>query len=75
MYSALNLKRTVMKMETVCGKMKSMRMNQEVMETFGNLSAGVASQMAALDMVKMADNVHLLNEKMDDVLIKAKMMD
>ena len=44
------------------------------MNTFGQLSHAVSTQMNTVDNVKMAENMQMFNEKMDEALINNKMM-
>ena len=46
-----------------------------MMNTFGNLSNVVSQQMGNIDTIKMAENVEMLNNKMDEMMINNKMME
>lgn len=62
---ALNYHRTAVKMELMCDQIKSMKNNEKMMETFGNLSNAVSTQMNQFDTTKMAENLQMFNDKMD----------
>ena len=73
-YAALNYQRTAVKMELMCDQIKSMRNNEKMVATFNQMTGLVSQQMGQLDTVKMADQMQMFNEKMDEVLINNKMM-
>ena len=62
---ALNYQRTAVKMELMCDQIKSMKNNEKMMQTFGNLSQAVSTQMNQVDTTKMAENLQMFNDKMD----------
>lgn len=49
----------------MCDQIKSMKNNEKMMNTFGQLSHAVSTQMNNIDSVQMAQNLQMFNEKMD----------
>lgn len=58
----------------MCDQIKSMKNNEKMMQTFGNLSYAVSAQMNQMDTAKMAENLQMFNDKMDEALINKQMM-
>ncbi len=58
----------------MCDQIKSMKNNEKMMQTFGNLSYAVSAQMNQVDTTKMAENLQMFNDKMDEALINKQMM-
>lgn len=61
-------------MELMCDRIKSQRNNEQMINTFGNLTQVVGQQMAQMDNAKMFDQMNLFNNQMDEIMINNKMM-
>lgn len=72
--SAINYQRTAIKMQLMCDQVKSMQNNEKMVNTFNNMTNLVSQQMGQIDTAKMADQLQMFNDKMDEVLINNKMM-
>lgn len=59
--SAVNYHRTAVKMQLMCDQIKSMRNNEQMMNSFGQLSAAVSNQMGQVDTMNMAQNLQTFN--------------
>ena len=51
-----------------------MQNNEKMINTFNYMTGMVSQQMGQMDTAKMAENMQLFNDKMDEVLINNKMM-
>lgn len=51
---ALNFQRTAVKMDIMCDRIKSMKNNETLVNTFGKMAQVVNQQMNNVDAVKMA---------------------
>ncbi len=51
---ALNFQRTGVKMDIMCDRIKSMKANEELVNTFGKMTQVINQQMNQIDAVKMA---------------------
>ena len=58
----------------MCDQIKSMKNNEKMVQTFSNMTQLVSQQMGQMDTVKMAENMGMFNEKMDEIMINNKMM-
>ena len=58
----------------MCDRVKSQRNNQQMINTFGNMTQVVSQQMQQMDNVKMYEQMNMFNEKMDEMMINNKMM-
>lgn len=58
----------------MCDQVKSMQNNEKMVNTFNNMTNLVSQQMGQIDTAKMADQLQMFNDKMDEVLINNKMM-
>ncbi len=58
----------------MCDQVKSMQNNEKMINTFNYMTGMVSQQMGQMDTAKMAENMQLFNDKMDEVLINNKMM-
>jgi hypothetical protein len=45
----------------MCDQIKSMRNNEQMMNSFGQLSAAVSNQMGQVDTMNMAQNLQTFN--------------
>ena len=71
---ATNYQRTAIKMELMCDQVKTMKNNEQMVNTFGNMTNMVSQQMAQMDNAKMFEQMQLFNDKMDEAMINNKMM-
>jgi hypothetical protein len=54
-----------MKMEFMCGQIKSMKNNQDYVNAFSNLTQVASQQMGNFDAATMANQMEVFNNKMD----------
>jgi hypothetical protein len=57
----------------MCDQIKTMKNNEKTVNTFNYMTNIVSQQMNQIDTVKMAENMQLFNDKMDEILINNKM--
>lgn len=57
----------------MCDQIKTMKNNEKTVGTFNYMTQLVSQQMGQLDTVKMAENMQLFNDKMDEIMINNKM--
>ena len=57
----------------MCDQVKSQQNNEKMINTFSSMTTMVTQQMNQIDTAKMAENMQLFNDKMDEVLINNKM--
>lgn len=57
----------------MCDQIKTMKNNEKLVMTFNGMSTLVSQQMSQIDTAKMAQNMQLFNDKMDEVMINNKM--
>ena len=57
----------------MCDQIKTMKNNEKLVMTFNSMSTLVGQQMSQIDTAKMAQNMQLFNDKMDEVMINNKM--
>lgn len=62
---ATNYQLTAIKMELMCDQVKTMRNNEQMVHTFGNMTRMVSQQMSQMDNAKMFEQMQLFNDKMD----------
>ena len=58
----------------MCDQIKSMKNNEKMVATFTNMTQMVNQQMSQIDSTKMAEQMQMFNEKMDEAMINDKMM-
>ena len=58
----------------MCDQVKSMKNNEKMVATFTNMAQLVNQQMSQVDSTKMAEQMQMFNEKMDEAVINDKMM-
>ncbi|XP_031505845.1 uncharacterized protein LOC116268266 [Nymphaea colorata] len=71
---AQNCERTAMKMEFMCGQIKSMRNNEAYINAFSALTQAATQQMGNFDAATMANQMEVFNNKMDEMMINGKMI-
>lgn len=57
----------------MCDQIKTMKNNEKTVSTFNYMTQLVGQQMNQIDTVKMAENMQMFNEKMDEIMINNKM--
>lgn len=60
-------------MELMCDQVKSQQNNEKLVNTFSSMTSLVNQQMSQIDTAKMAENMQMFNEKLDEVMINNKM--
>lgn len=73
-YLALSTQRIALKMDFMCGQVKSMRSNEQMVNSFSNLTQVASQQMGNFNFEKMATQLDVFNNKMDEMMINNKMM-
>ena len=61
-------------MEFMCGQIKSMRNNEQFVNSFTNLAQSANMQMNNFDATSMATQMDMFNNKMDEMMINNKMI-
>lgn len=61
---ALNYQRTAAKMDIMCQRIKSNANNEQLVNSFSNLTQLISQQMGQTDMVKMTESMQSLDNKM-----------
>ena len=61
---ALNYQRTAAKMDIMCQRIKSNANNEQLINSFSNLTQVISQQMDQTDMVKMTQSMQSLDNKM-----------
>lgn len=57
----------------MCDQVKSQQNNEKLVNTFSSMTSLVNQQMSQIDTAKMAENMQMFNEKLDEVMINNKM--
>lgn len=72
--SALSTQRIALKMEFMCGQIKSMKTNENFVNSFSQLTQVASQQMGNLNFENMSVQLDQFNNKMDEMMINNKMM-
>jgi len=63
-----------MKMEYMCGHIKSMKNNEKFINSFSTLTNTASQQMGNFNFENMSNQMDLFNHKMDEMMINNKMI-
>jgi|JI10StandDraft_1071094.scaffolds.fasta_scaffold761634_1 hypothetical protein len=72
--SALSTQKIALKMDFMCGQIKSMRSNEQMVNSFSNLAQVASQQMGNFNFETMSGQLDTFNNKMDEMMINNKMM-
>ena len=61
-------------MDFMCGQVKSMKNNEQMINGFTNLTNLASNSMGTFNFEKMSTQMEAFNTKMDDMMINNKMM-
>ena len=73
-YPAMSIQRMGLKMEFICGNMKTMQNNEAIMGSFNNMT-GMLSQANNPNFEMMSGNLQNFEKTMDEMMINGKMME
>ena len=71
---SLSTQRIALKMEFMCGQIKSMKTNENFVNSFSQLTQVASQQMGNLNFENMSVQLDQFNNKMDEMMINNKMM-
>jgi hypothetical protein len=73
-YSAMNIQRMGLKMEFICGNMKTLQNNEAIMGSFNQMT-NMLGYAHNPNFEVMSNNLQNFEKTMDDMLINGKMME